>query len=242
MLLLTNLAHEIWTTLSGDGTKGPFFVRTSEKKLAEMKIFLYQPDAFLSYVPILTDPKSKKNISPGERATLAYLRYMIIESKFIEPGDILIVDAESALSTDIVQRYLFQNRIYPFVLPSTHHQLLNPCDNSFHSLFKQRYYREISSINYGNIAVKEKFNLAKKCYHDISVDAVEGMFRRCGLINSERSKRSIVVSLACEGISSLEKHNNHHKLCLLTFLKWCRTNNLLKHLCPFGLKNVVDIV
>lgn len=69
MLLLTNLAHEIWTTLSGDGKKGPFFVRTSEKKLAEMKIFEYQPDAFLSYVPILTDPKSKKNISPGERAT-----------------------------------------------------------------------------------------------------------------------------------------------------------------------------
>ena len=82
----------------GDGRVGPFYVRTSEKKLADVDLFGNQNDAFLSYVPILTDPKSRKNISPGERSTLAYLHYMILKSKFIEPGDIIIVDAESALS------------------------------------------------------------------------------------------------------------------------------------------------
>lgn len=183
---LIELAHEIWTTLSGDGRKGPFFVRTSEKKVAELEIFRDDPDAYLCYVPILRDPKTKKNISPGERATLAYLRYMIVESKFIEAGDIIIIDAESALSTELVQYYLFQNRVFPFVLPSAHHQLLNPCDNTFHSLFKQRYYREISNMNNGSISVQKKFKIAKRCYENVPQAAVEGMFRKCGLIPSAK--------------------------------------------------------
>lgn len=123
--------------------------------------------------------KSKKNISPGERATLDYLRYMIYDAKFIEAGDVLIIDAEGALCTDFVQEYLFEHRVYPFVLPSAHHQLLNPCDNSFHSLFKQRYYRIVSNINVGNIDVKEKLNLARQCFHEISEETVAVMFRKC---------------------------------------------------------------
>lgn len=189
---------------------------------------------------MLKDPKSKKNISPGERATLSYLRYMIVESKYIEPGDVLIVDAESALSTDMVQHYLYQNRVFPFILPSTHHQLLNPCDNSFHSLFKQRYYREISNVNRGKLSVKEKFYIAKECYHNVPQESIERMFRRCGLTDSaEQNKRSIVLSLVCEGTDSL-KNSRYHKLCLLRFLKWCRSNNFLNDLCPYGLENIVD--
>jgi len=231
------LAHEIWTTLSGDGKVGPFFVRTNERKLSEMNIFNAEDNGYVSFIPNLIDSKTKKNISPGERATLAYLRYMIYEARFIEAGDIMIIDAESALCTDFVQEYLFQHQIYPFVLPSTHHQLLNPCDNSFHSIFKHRYYRLISNLDKGSVSVKEKFNLAGQCFQSISEETVAGMFRRCGLVSTNQSKHSIVSSLMCEGITSLGKHNQHHKICLLAFLKWCKVNNLISELCP----NSIDI-
>jgi hypothetical protein len=232
-ILLTLLAHEIWTTLAGDGRVGTFIVRTSDPNLAEMNIFSDEDDAYVSYIPVIIDSKSKRNISPGERATLSFLRYMLYESKFIEAGDVIIIDAESALSTDVVQDYLFQHRVYPFVLPSSHHQLLNPCDNSFHSIFKNRYFRLISNINYGNIEIKEKLNLARQCFHGISQEIVAGMFRKCGLVRSDQSKRAIVSRLMCEGISSLEKRNQHHKICLLAFLQWVKANNLVVDLCPF---------
>lgn len=204
-----------------------------------MNIFNEGDDAQVSFIPVLLNSKTKKNISPGERATLAYLRYMIYESKFIQSGDVVIIDAESALCTDVVQEYFHDHRIYPFVLPSTHHQLLNPCDNSFHSIFKQRYYRVISNMNSGKTGVKEKFNLARQCFHEISEESVAKMFRRCGLVRTEQTKRSIVSNLMCEGISSLDRRNQHHKICLLAFLKWCKLNNLRDALCPLRF-NIAD--
>lgn len=206
-----------------------------------MKIFNEDDDAYVCYIPALVDMKSKRNISPGERGTLAYLRYMIYDSKFLERGDIVIIDAESALCTDIVQEYLFEHDISPFVLPCALHQFLNPCDNSFHSIFKQRYHRIISNMNDGNISVKEKFNLARQCFHEISEETVTKMFRRCGLLNSDQNKRSIVSNLMCEGFTSLNKNDQYHKKCLLSFLHWCRDNNLINDLCRIRF-NVADLV
>lgn len=233
LLFLANfVAHEIWTSLAGDGRIGTFFVGTTNAKMTEMNIFPDREDAYVSYTPVLKNSTSSRNISPGERSTLAYLHYMIHQSKFIEPGDVIIIDAESALCTDVVQEYMFEHDLHPFVLPCTHHQLLNPCDNSFHSIFKQRYYRLISNINNGNIEVKEKLNLARQCFHDISKPTVAGMFAKCGLVPSDQTKRAIVSRLMCEGISTLDKRNQYHKVCLLAFLKWCKSNNLVSELCP----------
>jgi hypothetical protein len=223
------LGHELWTTLSADGRRGPFVVKSTDPKLCD--IFEDSEDGIISYVPIILNPKTKRNISPGERATLAYL-YDMVECNFLQPGDILICDAESALSTPLVQEYLFRNRIYPFVLPCTLHALLNPCDNTFHSVFKMRYYRLISSFNRGSITVKEKLHLAKQCYFSISEETVSSMFIRNGLVDSIGEERNIVTRLMCEGLLCLDK--GHHKVCLRKFLKWCRVNGL-GELCPIRL-------
>jgi len=230
----------VWTTLSGDGRIGTFYVRTGEEKLSQLNIFSGEDDGYVSYIPVLTNSNSKKNISPGERGTLAYLRYMIYEARFIESGDVIIIDAESALCTEIVQQYLSAHQIYPFILPSALHQLLNPCDNSFHSIFKHRYYKIISSIN-ESVGVKEKLNLARQCFHDISKETVAKMFQRCGLISTDQTKRSVVTGLMCEGMTCLHKHNQYHKVCLLSFLQWCKRNNLCDTLCPFRF-NISDIL
>ena len=222
------IAHEIWTTLSGSGKVGPFFVRTKESKLADMDIF-EEDEGFICFVPVLRAKGKTNDIASGERATLAYLRYMIYEKKFLSAGDLLIIDGESSLFTQVVQEYLYEHKIYPFVLPSALHQLLNPCDNSFHSIFKQRYYRLISNMN-RDIDIRDKFHLAKQCYDEISETSVSNMFIRCGLIPSEVDNRTKVTSLMCEGIKSLDRHDQHHKKCLLSFLKWCQNNDLL-YLC-----------
>jgi hypothetical protein len=60
------LAHELWTTLAADGSKGPFYVSTKEAKISALNIFAGYDDAYLSYVPIIKD-KNKKNIRPGQR-------------------------------------------------------------------------------------------------------------------------------------------------------------------------------
>jgi len=224
--------HEIWTTLRSNGVRGTFYVRTSDPKLAQSEIFDIDDGGYLSYVPILKDEKTKKNISPGERSTLSYLYYMIEISREFHSGDVLIFDGESALSTPNVQRYLFDHDIHPFVLPSIHHQLLNPCDNSFHSLFKLRYYRLISNMNGEAIDPVEKLRLARQCYYDISDESVEAMFKRCGLIPSGESKRSIVSRLMSESISTLNRNQKEHLRCLVAFLKWCRANELAEELCP----------
>jgi hypothetical protein len=185
---------------------------------------------YLSYVPIMKEDKTKKNVFPGERSALAYLQYMILTNEF-RRGDVLIFDGEPALSTPNVQQYLFEHGIHPFVLPSTLHQLLNPCDNSYHSLFKQRYYRLISNLNGEHMDAKEKLNLAMHCYYDISDESVVSMFNRCGLLPTIESKYIIVSRLMSEGITSLDG-NQQHKKCLLAFLKWCKLNDLKEELCP----------
>lgn len=232
------LAHELWTTLSGDGRKGSFILRTSEQKILDLNIFSAEDDAYVINVPKLVDPNSKmkKNIAPGERATMAYLHVMINQAKFIQSGDILIIDGEGALATPTIREYCEQRDIYLFVLPSIVHQLLNPCDNTFHSLFKRSYYRTISNLNDGAISLEKKFNMAMECYFNIGDEIVEGMFERCGLINSGKNKRALVTGLVCEGITSLEKHDQYHKKCLLSFLKWARANDFASFLCPYSFK------
>lgn len=223
------LGHELWTTLSADGRRGPFVVKTTDPKLCD--IFENSDDGIICYVPIILNPKTKKNIAPGERATLAYL-YEMVERNFLQPGDILIYDAEAALSTPLVQEFLFRNRIYPFVLPCTLHALLNPCDNTFHSVFKMRYYRLISAFNGGSITSREKLHLAKQCYFSISEETVASMFLHNGLVDSFGEERRNVTRLMCEGLRCLDK--GQHKVCLINFLKWCRVN-ALRELCPIKL-------
>jgi len=223
--------HEIWSALCADGRKGPFYVGTSSIELSNMKIF-DADEGYVSYVPVLQDSKMK-NIAAGERATLSYLYYMIHIFKFLNAGDILIFDGEPSLATPIVQQYLIVNHIFYFILPSYHHQLLSPNDNNFHSLFKMRYYRLLTDSDTGRTDVKQKLHLALQSYNDVSDDTVRLMFQRCGLTENGEDKRTTVLRLMSEGITSLDRHNQIHKICLLEFFKWCRANSLANELCPF---------
>lgn len=217
---------EIWTTLSADGGKGPFFVGTKDAKLAAMKIFDGLDDAFMSHVPIRINPTTKKNHRPAERAMLAYLEYMINDCGYLRRGDFLLFDGERSFSTPLVKAYLEQHGIFPLVIqPSLLHQLLSPADNNFHSLLKLSYYRKISQRSSSTLSITEKLFLAKQCYDVIDSFAIRSMFTRCGLVKSNQDKRTIVYNLMFESIRALDKHKQLHKNSLADFLKWCNSNN-----------------
>lgn len=202
-------------------------------------IFLGYDDAKVDYVPIMVDPRTRKNIRPGERGMLAYLQYMIYEAKFLRRGDMLLFDGESSFKTPTVQECLLNHGIYMFVIsPSALHQLLNPCDNNFHSLFKLKYYRILSQQNSTFFSPTEKFKMAKQSYDDIGVVVVARLFERCGLVGTG-DKESIVYNLIFEGIATLNKYNGFHRNSLASYMHWCvdsGNSDLCSHLNPTILK------
>lgn len=226
MNLFLLVANEIWTTLCADGRKGPFFVGTKDPKVAALDIFTGM-NAHISYVPILKNPVTKKNIRPAERSMMAYLDYMINEAGFLEPGDFLLFDGERSFSTPLVQQFLESHGVFPLVIkPSLLHQLLSPADNNFHSYFKLSYYRRLSQRNSSTISIAEKLVLAKQSYDAVSSSTIRALFRRCGLVKSDADKRTVVYDLMFECIRALNKHQQLHKNALAAYLKWCMTNNL----------------
>jgi hypothetical protein len=156
---------------------------------------------------------------------------MIYEVGWLQSGDILLFDGERAFSTEKVTNFLQANDIYPFVIrPSLLHQFINPANNNFHSVFKLKYYRCISARNTSSLSVDKKIRIARACYDSISDSAIVSMFKKCGLIESEIDKRTIVYNLMLEGLSAIDKHKQHHKQSLASYLKWCHENDL-PHVC-----------
>lgn len=64
------------------------------------------------------------------------------------------------------------------------------------------------------------------------------MFKRCGLIESNISKREVLINLMHEGMRCLNKNDEFHRRNLLCYLEWCKDNNL-SYLCK-GLR--VDLI
>jgi hypothetical protein len=81
-----SVAHEVWTTLRGDGEKAPFYVSTIDPRLAEEVDFSEEDHAHIETVPVLRNPNTKMNVLPAERAMLSYLFYMIHIAKFFNRG------------------------------------------------------------------------------------------------------------------------------------------------------------
>lgn len=221
-------ANELWTTLCANGVKGPFYVQTTSNKPEIHNAFDYEKDyAYVNYVQIERNPKTKKKVRPGEKGMLHYLNFMINEAQFFNQGDIILSDGEKCFDTPLVQQYLLQYNITHFVIePSVLHQLISPCDNNLHSILKLGYYRRLSKGNHQNFSVVQKLRLAKECWDEISNETVANLFHKCGLSSSAPDKRSVVMNLILEGMSALGKNNQLHRKNLLSYLQWCDDNSL----------------
>jgi hypothetical protein len=225
-LLYLSLAHEIWTTLGADGSKGPFFVRTKDKKL-NANVFSGCTDAYLCHVPVYKS-NSGKDMTPAERGMLAYIYYNVNVSGYLKRGDFLLFDGEASFRTPVVKEMLRSYGITGYVIkPSSLHQLLSPCDNHFHALFKLAYYRSLSRRNSSTISGEAKLQLALQCYRAIDSTAIISMFTKCGILPTPGQDRTTTLwKLMSEGICTLERVPSHRRN-LFSFLKHCdKTNNI----------------
>lgn len=68
----------MWTTLAGNGDKGPFFLQTKDPRISALNVFADADDAYVSYVPIVKSPTTKKNIRPGTRFPLSLFSVLIL--------------------------------------------------------------------------------------------------------------------------------------------------------------------
>lgn len=156
---------------------------------------------------------------------LHYLFYMIHVVKYLQPGDYLVFDGEKAFSTATVTKYLAENDITPVpITASSLHQLLNPPDNNFHSVFKAAFYRELARRSRTRITDEFKIRLSFMCYLSIGSEAIKSTFERCGLVSVGLDKRAIVERLVHEGLRCVGD-NSIHRRQLIAFLEWCRDNN-----------------
>jgi hypothetical protein len=158
---------------------------------------------------------------------LAYLDYMVNTAGYLKRGDFLLFDGEKSFTTPAVKQFLEECGIFPFVLtPSMLHQFLNPADNNFHALLKLGYYRRLSRGNYSKLSIPEKFLMAKESYESIGSASIISMFKRCGLVETEEDKSSIVSNLMFEGMRALNRNQDFHKNNLGAYLEWCDQSNL----------------
>lgn len=223
------LAHELWTTLRGDGVKGPFYVQSKSRNQQLGEIFSVEEDnAFIEQLEIPINPVTRRRIRPGEAGMLAYMRFMFETTGFYQTGDLILADGEKAFDTPVVQEYFRDNGLYFLTIqPAAIHALLSPCDNHFHSLLKLSYYRALANDNHLYVSLEQKFALYKTCYDRITAETIVAMFRKCGLIDSRgRDKRGILLNLLNEGLSCLGKYNGFHRSNLLAYLEWCRAKDL----------------
>jgi hypothetical protein len=210
-------AHIVYTGLKINGEKCPFFVQTVEKDLALGDIF--KPgEGFISYVP-------SKQRRRGEFGFLKYLDYLV-ENGHLPERSLLLFDGEKSFVTPKVQQFLLNHAIFCDVIrPSCLHQLLSPCDNSFHSTFKLKYYSEISNMSVSSLLAATKLKIAKRCYDMVSSDSVISMFKKCGLLGGDLNE--IVTRLVYDGLCYTDRlRRDFYRMNLKIFLSWIKENRL----------------
>ncbi len=195
----------IFTLVVGDGRVGPFYYVTKNRKIPKNTI---QADD--AVVRIISNVERR-----GERITLAFLEDAVHRGS-LEPGDLLLSDNESALKTEEVKYFLRSHRINFDYFPVSMGSLMNPCDNSFHALFKHNLHQLLSEKM--DCSITEKINLCYKAWKMIKGDSIRHMYRHVGLHG--RDPKRTVQNILLEGCYLTPKWKTAHMDDLHLFDQW----------------------
>jgi hypothetical protein len=127
------------------------------------------------------------------------------------------MDNEASFKTDWVQSLFSSKGIIFGYFPVGLGNLMNPCDNNFHSVFKRNFY----SLLAGRYSLNKvtKFRLAKKAYYQVHEQSIKNFFSHVGL-SSNRSPKYVVADLLTEGIYPRQKYIPIHVKQLKSYLSW----------------------
>lgn len=191
----------------GNGTVGGFYALIDKQKISADVI-----PANDSKVLMLPNADRR-----GERSTLAYLEWCVSKG-YLVAGDLLLMDNEASFKTAEVRNFLNDNEIEVDYFPPYRGSIMNPCDNSFHATFKQKYYGKI--LDKSTISMEEKLRFAREAYFEIDEISIKHMFHRTGLTSKDVPR--IVANLATEGLNVTPKNEVVHYDQVKTFIRWVK--------------------
>jgi len=125
----------VYIALVGNGTVSPLYVETPHG--ADLR----GTDHFLRVIPPMKG-KKKDGVGRGEIGMLDWVAEQV-QSGFLVPGDLVLVDAEPALSTEGVVFALSSAGVEIDVFPPILGKFKDPCDEYFNSVFKRAYYKSV---------------------------------------------------------------------------------------------------
>jgi len=120
-------------------------------------------------------------------------------------------------SSDCVYTAIVANGVTVGYFPVGLGNLMNPCDNNFHSVFKRYYYRALEGLDH--VSKQTKFYLAEEAYFKVKEDTITNYFRHCGLLGT-KDPNHIVQELLREGVYPRRRFLKLHLKQLKSYLCW----------------------
>jgi len=203
----------VYVALVGNGTVSPLYVETPHG--ADLR----GTDHFLRVIPPMKG-KKKDGVGRGEIGMLDWVAEQV-QSGFLVPGDLVLVDAEPALSTEGVVFALSSAGVEIDVFPPILGKFMDPCDEYFNSVFKRAYYKSVH-LDIAN-AKERKYELMRQAYFGVPEEAVLHFFHHCGLIGNE-DPESVMDRLLSEGAKIDEEYWKFHCEQIEAYESWCWRN------------------
>ena len=195
----------LYVMLVADGSVGPFYYATKDKKFTE-PIFGHEN----GIVEI-----SEEGRGFGGKSFQKYLKELI-KKKYLIAGDLVLLDNESTFKSRVSQKILTDYSIDFKHYPSGLGSITNPCDNSFNAALKHSFYNMMAVKN--DTSTQAKMSMTEKSYWQISDKSVHNMFRHCGLIDKDPGKQARI--LLREGATPIYRKLKIHQRQIARFLQW----------------------
>jgi hypothetical protein len=174
----------VYSSLVGDGRTGAFFAVIARKK--GVRVVLNDDDGTIKLI--------QKGNRRGERSVLAFLEDAVKRGKLCN-GDVLVTDNEASWNTEEVNTYISAHGILHHFYPRYLGARLDPCDNSFHAVFRRMYQAEILQLQ--RVDLHKRLEILNRVYHAIPDRDVLGFVRHCGLLEGDPER--VIDDLLLEG-------------------------------------------
>lgn len=145
----------------------------------------------------------------GNLTTRAYLSWCY-KHGYLKKNELCLMDSHNAHKNDEVLDWFEDKEILHYIFPKGAGSFMNPCDNSYNSDFKNKYYRIISTLaEKNNITHIKKIEAIFQAYEEVKDNSIVHYFQHTGILG--RQTKSKVKKLLNESYKmNPEKRQQHH--------------------------------
>lgn len=191
----------MYVALVGDGTLLPPVIFTNDTKLPAS--ITADPPAFVYPLTTLKAPSANTT-----------LRWLDTVSDYFEPGDIITHDRGSEFVNRKVPEDIEARELADCPMPSWGGSFVNPCDNSFNSKFKYRYYSDRHHNTHNDM-----IESMVRAYYAASESSIKNYFAHCKYSGPTPTRKDM-EALLTEGYRASPGHEELHKRCYHMYISW----------------------